>query len=106
MNETGSQGHIDPVCGMTVAPNPGRAIDQEGTRYYFCSERCQGKFRDNPARYLKAGAAPISATTAASSGLSPAGATYTCPMHPEIRQTGPGTCPKCGMALEPLVVGA
>jgi Cu+-exporting ATPase len=69
----------------------------EGTDYYFCSARCREKFIADPAKYLT----PTSETPAV-----PAGTIYTCPMHPEIRQTGPGTCPICGMALEPEHAGA
>ena len=85
---------IDPVCGMQVDPatTPHHA-SHAGTDYHFCSARCQAKFVADPPRYLapKAEAAPSA----------PAGTIYTCPMHPEIRQEGPGTCPICGMALEP-----
>ena len=66
----------------------------EGHTYYFCSPRCLAKFTAEPLRYLKPAAAPAAA------GRRP-GTIYTCPMHPEIRQVGPGSCPICGMALEP-----
>ncbi len=87
--------HTDPVCGMKVAANPQRHVVNEGVDYYFCCPKCVEKFRADPAKYLaaKEPAPPPSPTEAA--------ATFTCPMHPEIRQQGPGTCPKCGMALEP-----
>ncbi len=83
----------DPVCGMTVDPakSPHRHV-HEGATYHFCSAGCRTKFADDPAKYLKPPAPP------------PAGAAdviYTCPMHPEVRQKGPGSCPLCGMALEP-----
>lgn len=83
---------VDPVCGMTVDPavSPHRAT-HEGTEYHFCSAGCRAKFMNDPARYL----AP------AEPGPVVQGAIYTCPMHPEVRQEGPGTCPICGMALEP-----
>ncbi|HEX9524737.1 MAG TPA: heavy metal-binding domain-containing protein, partial [Reyranella sp.] len=83
----------DPVCGMTVktAHAPNKA-DHSGHTYYFCSARCLGKFTAEPRRYLKPAAAPSAAKQ---------GTIYTCPMHPEIRQVGPGSCPICGMALEP-----
>ncbi|MCI0567388.1 MAG: heavy metal translocating P-type ATPase [Acidobacteria bacterium] len=72
-----------------------------GTTYYFCSDWCVQKFKEDPDRYLASpGAAAKPSTSPSSDTL------YTCPMHPEIRQKGPGTCPLCGMALEPLVVGA
>src|SRR6185436_15976009 len=66
-----------------------------GTTYYFCSDHCLRKFSADPARYVKAETANVPAPPLDE------GATYTCPMHPEVRQVGPGTCPKCGMALEP-----
>jgi P-type Cu2+ transporter len=90
------QTHIDPVCGMTVSPNPAKSFNHNGTVYYFCSPGCVTKFRADPARYLDK-AEPAPAPDA------PQGAIYTCPMHPEIRQVGPGNCPICGMALEPLM---
>jgi Cu+-exporting ATPase len=82
---------IDPVCGMTVDPHttPHRHQHQ-GRTYYFCSAGCRGKFAADPARYLGGKQAPVAGD-----------AIYTCPMHPEIRQVGPGSCPICGMALEP-----
>jgi Cu+-exporting ATPase len=85
----------DPVCGMTVDPatTPHHA-QYEGADYHFCSARCREKFIAHPAKYLS----PAEATPVASAA---AGTIYTCPMHPEIRQEGPGTCPICGMALEP-----
>ncbi len=86
---------IDPVCGMTVDPATakGGSAEHEGTTYHFCSAGCHGKFVADPAHYLgDAPPAPVEA---------PAGAMYTCPMHPQIRQDHPGTCPICGMALEP-----
>ncbi|OIP19511.1 MAG: copper-translocating P-type ATPase [Betaproteobacteria bacterium CG2_30_59_46] len=70
----------------------------EGVTYHFCSEHCLHKFRDHPHQYLKQDKAPPAATTATG--------TYTCPMHPEVRQQEPGVCPKCGMALEPMGVPA
>jgi len=95
-------GLTDPVCGMSVTEqSPHRA--HHGTReFYFCSAGCQGKFTADPARYLKAANEPASPTPAhAATGT---GTTiYTCPMHPQIRQKGPGSCPICGMALEPLI---
>ena len=91
----------DPVCGMTVDPHktPHRA-EHAGRNYYFCAAGCRAKFLADPARYL----GPPVATS--KPPLAPAGAIYTCPMHPEVRQVGPGACPICGMALEPLVVSA
>jgi Cu+-exporting ATPase len=92
-------GVIDPVCGMAVDPHttPHRHTYQ-GRPYYFCSAGCRTKFAADPARYA------LPTTTAAPSVA--AGTIYTCPMHPQIRQTGPGACPICGMALEPELVSA
>jgi P-type Cu+ transporter len=92
---------IDPVCGMTVDPHttPHKA-DFAGHPYYFCSAGCRSKFVANPANYLD----PQQAKSA--SEPLPEGTIYTCPMHPEIRQVGPGSCPICGMALEPAVASA
>jgi Cu+-exporting ATPase len=87
---------VDPVCGMTVDPatSPHRLSHAQRT-YHFCSAVCRGKFVADPEKYLH-GAAPDPAAE-----VLPAGTIYTCPMHPEIRQIGPGACPICGMALEP-----
>ncbi len=85
---------LDPVCGMTVDPaTTAHHATHEGAHYHFCSARCLAKFTAHPAKYLSGGTTgePVAA----------AGAMWTCPMHPEIRQQGPGTCPICGMALEP-----
>src|SRR5216683_4881595 len=91
---------IDPVCGMKVniAGAKNMAV-HDGRTYYFCSARCLGKFTAEPLRYLK----PAEVAPAAPA---PAGTIYTCPMHPQIRQIGPGSCPICGMALEPELVSA
>lgn len=84
----------DPVCGMTVDPSSAASsFEFGGQTYYFCSRHCLAKFQANPAAF-------VGAPDAAS--LSKPGTKYTCPMHPEVVQDGPGTCPKCGMALEPL----
>jgi Cu+-exporting ATPase len=92
-----SAGAIDPVCGMTVDPQnaAGSSVYQDKT-YYFCSKGCVAKFEADPEKYLHPQAAP--------EPMQPvdAGTEYTCPMHPEVRQNGPGACPKCGMALEPV----
>ncbi len=85
----------DPVCGMTVDPRstPHHAT-HAGHDYHFCAARCREKFVADPAAWLgeRQPAPPV-----------PAGALYTCPMHPEVQQPGPGDCPKCGMALEPMM---
>jgi Cu+-exporting ATPase len=84
----------DPVCGMDVDIASAISVVQEGTTYYFCSESCRTKFRANPAAFLKRSSeAPPSAPAN--------GIEYTCPMHPEIVRNKPGSCPICGMALEP-----
>ena len=90
----------DPVCGMSVDPaKASHRAEHDGHTYFFCSAGCRTKFVADPAKYL----APAPATAAAAA---PAGAIHTCPMHPEIRQIGPGHCPICGMALEPLLATA
>ena len=89
---------IDPVCGMTVDKTAGKPqFEHDGTRYHFCSTHCHTRFAADPQHYLDG------AHRQAEADL-PAGTQYTCPMHPEIIQIGPGTCPKCGMALEPMGV--
>jgi P-type Cu+ transporter len=94
MTET-SVPHLDPVCQMTVEPETAAAhVRHDGVDYYFCSEWCAEQFKEKPSAFL----APHGAE---SEGPAPAGAIYFCPMDPEVRQEGPGTCPKCGMALEP-----
>ena len=92
----------DPVCGMDVDPHqaPGQTEHQRRT-YYFCSTHCQARFEADPDQYLKAEAEPPA--TAPTEGEV---VEYTCPMHPEIRRAGPGSCPICGMALEPVTVTA
>jgi Cu+-exporting ATPase len=90
------EGVTDPVCGMTVDPHTAKHHTEHGGRaYYFCSAGCRTKFVNDPQKYL--------------GGREPApvaeGTIYTCPMHPQIRQVGPGSCPICGMALEPEIAG-
>ena len=90
----------DPVCGMLVDPRTTPYRQQHAGRpYFFCSAGCQSKFLDNPTKYLAR--SELTAPPAA-----PEGTIYTCPMHPQIRQVGPGFCPICGMALEPDLVTA
>ena len=97
----------DPVCGMTVAPTSPHRAELAGRPYGFCSARCRSKFMADPQKYLAPAAAdgalpmPAAAPAAAAPAPAAAAAIYTCPMHPEIRQPQPGSCPKCGMALEP-----
>jgi Cu+-exporting ATPase len=94
-------GARDPVCGMTVDPQAtAHRYALAGHTHYFCSAGCRAKFAADPAKYLgsEAGKPPPAPV--------PQGTIYTCPMHPEIRQSGPGHCPICGMALEPLLATA
>jgi len=95
----------DPVCGMSVDRASAKWISKhEGARYYFCSEGCQKKFEAAPESYLgKVGAHVHHAPSVAAAKPVPAGAKWTCPMHPQIVRDGPGDCPICGMALEPMV---
>lgn len=88
---------VDPVCGMTVKPESPHETILDGVTHRFCSAKCKAKFEADPARYLapKSSPQPVSAEELQRE--------YTCPMHPEVRQYGPGSCPKCGMALEPVV---
>jgi Cu+-exporting ATPase len=89
---------IDPVCGMTVDPKTTKHhLHWHGRPLFFCSAGCKTKFEADPERYLNRQEKPPAA---------PAGTVYTCPMHPEVRQVGPGACPICGMALEPETVTA
>ena len=101
--------HRDPVCGMTVKPDSPHRHVFEGREYRFCSAGCLAKFAADPRRYLAAPAAagmPDVAEKAAPRPAvpAPAGGEWTCPMHPEIVRDRPGSCPICGMALEPRTV--
>ena len=88
----------DPVCGMGVTAQSAHHLEHDGRPHYFCSAKCRSRFAEAPGKYLTDdGAAEQQAVAQAP------GAIYTCPMHPEIRQDRPGNCPKCGMALEPLM---
>ena len=87
----------DPVCGMDVDSHAAKhTAEHDGHPYYFCSAGCRTKFVANPTAYLDKSAADTHEV--------PVGSFYTCPMHPQIRQIGPGACPICGMALEPEIV--
>lgn len=89
----------DPVCGMLVDPCTSmHSAEHQGRQYYFCSGGCREKFLGDPQRYLSGNTRPQEHV--------PEGTIYTCPMHPEVRQVGPGFCPICGMALEPEIVTA
>ncbi|HBP21772.1 MAG TPA: copper-transporting ATPase, partial [Planctomycetes bacterium] len=105
-----TQRPIDPVCGMSVDPAraAGRAV-HEGQEYWFCSKSCEAKFIAEPAKYVKPskpaccdghGGHETKAPVSSTSPHHASEADYTCPMHPEVRQSGPGSCPECGMALE------
>lgn len=96
-SSTQTEGLKDPVCGMAVTAQSEHHLSHQGQNYYFCSAKCQGKFAADPERYASpVAAAPVSAPASIET-------IYTCPMHPEIRQDHPGSCPKCGMTLEPLL---
>lgn len=93
----GTQTAKDMVCGMTVAVKPdGRHAEFQGKTFHFCSEKCQTKFKADPWFYA-------SGRATGQKKAAPADAQYTCPMHPEIVRDAPGSCPICGMALEPMV---
>ena len=88
---------LDPVCGMPLDTSAAKyKHSHAGQRWYFCSQHCLDRFAAEPERHAKAAGKPVATP----------GAIYTCPMHPEIRQPGPGNCPKCGMALEPVAPSA
>jgi Cu+-exporting ATPase len=100
---------VDPVCGMTVSPAAAAGSNEyNGQTYYFCSTHCLNKFREDPERFLnKSPEAMASQPVRIQRAQKLAKATdYTCPMHPEVRQDKPGSCPKCGMTLEPVTVTA
>jgi len=94
LNSPDGQTVHDPVCGMTVDPGTtAHKSSHQGEAYFFCSAHCKKKFDTDPESYKDG---PPEAEPM------PEGTLYTCPMHPEIVQEGPGSCPKCGMALEPM----
>ena len=94
--EKGSEGATDPVCGMSVDPTTTPHVAMHGgEHHHFCSAGCLAKFEADPDRYAAKGA-PVAVDA-------PEGAIWTCPMHPEIQRPGPGSCPICGMALEPAM---
>jgi P-type Cu+ transporter len=117
----GAPKHKDPVCGMMVAPDKAAAkVERAGQTYYFCSKRCAERFSSEPGKFLAvpgtAGMDHVHApaehgamhrtASASSKDADEKKARYTCPMHPEVMQMGPGSCPICGMALEPTDVFA
>src|SRR5262249_37172937 len=96
MTESDTKMATDPVCGMKLDIGArGPSAKHDGHIYYFCSEGCREQFAADPGRYLPKQDEPKPL---------PQGTLYTCPMHPEIVQEGPGHCPICGMALEPMGV--
>jgi Cu+-exporting ATPase len=90
---------IDPVCGMIVSQPSEHQHQHDGKVYDFCSSGCLQKFKSSPDQYLDSD--PQSEKECSDDSCSATSTTYTCPMHPEVEQQGPGACPKCGMALEP-----
>ncbi len=101
MHVNSTQLSKDPVCGMDVDRQMAKhEAEHNGKTYYFCAAGCRTKFIAEPLKYLDHGSAPMAAANV------PKGTTYTCPMHPQIWQVGPGACPICGMALEPETVSA
>jgi Cu+-exporting ATPase len=92
----------DPVCGMLVAPSPAKSrAEHDGHTYYFCCGGCKDKFVADPGQYLNPTTTAAPAVPSAPSARVVQGTIYTCPMHPQIRRSEPGSCPICGMALEP-----
>ncbi len=91
--EAAGEACIDPVCGMSVKPESPHRSEFAGASYRFCSAKCKSRFDQDPQRYLRPGQPKATDS----------GTEYTCPMHPEVRRIGPGICPKCGMALEPVL---
>jgi len=89
----------DPVCGMSVTEESEYHAYYNESNYYFCSQGCEDKFKASPDSYLNP--VPLKSSTCQDDSCSLKSTTYTCPMHPEVEQQGPGSCPKCGMALEP-----
>jgi Cu+-exporting ATPase len=98
MKQIQNQLELDPICGMTVDPDRAAgSYEYQGKTYYFCSTHCLHRFRENPEQFLQKSALPVQIE-------SKPGQKYTCPMHPEIVRDAPGSCPICGMALEPVTV--
>ena len=85
----------DPVCGMTVGPNSPHRLEHDGQTYLFCSAGCLAKFEADPSRYLGR-TEPTQPGPSSPVGAVAGGRDFTCPMHPEVRQQKPGSCPKCG----------
>ncbi len=95
---------VDPVCNMEVDPTTAAAMEEHGgTRYFFCSQGCATKFRADPGKYVQHRHAELPAPPPSQKDLQ---TEYICPMDPEVHKMGPGSCPKCGMALEPATISA
>src|SRR5215472_4487594 len=100
---------LDPVCGMTVDPQKARGtVEHKGKTYYFCSAGCVEHFRDEPEKYLAPkpvaiGMAPARPQPPAAPATTQKGS-WVCPIDPEVRESKPGPCPQCGMALEPQAI--
>jgi len=99
-HQDSTPGLTDPVCGMSVTQDSENHFHYKDQDYYFCSSHCEEKFKTSPEHYLNTAPAKVDTCPDDSCSLSSANTTYTCPMHPEVEQQGPGSCPKCGMALE------
>jgi Cu+-exporting ATPase len=100
---------VDPVCGMTVDPSEAAgSYEYSGQIYYFCSTNCLYRFQKDPERFLQKREPivlqPVGIQRGPKTAITPVAETYTCPMHPEVSQDKAGSCPKCGMALEPAIV--
>ena len=94
-------GPHDPVCGMDVDPTSPLRYTYAGQTFLFCSGHCLARFKEDPGKYAQGQGPSPPAAEASDERRAPSGTTHTCPMHPEVRQDKPGSCPKCGMALEP-----
>lgn len=92
---SGDKVGVDSVCGMKMNPEGSASYNYAGRTYYFCSAHCHHKFESSPQKYVETPESTPKSKTDSE-------ILYTCPMHPEVRQKGPGNCPLCGMALEPL----
>jgi len=99
-----SEQAVDPVCGMSVSiAETTPSLDHEGRKYYFCRPQCLERFRENPQQFISSLAKPAVHEPEPATGAS---IEFTCPMHPEIVRDRPGSCPICGMALEPKTISA
>src|ERR1039457_197898 len=98
----------DPVCRMTVDPAKAASAEYNGATFYFCCQGCVTKFQVDPAKYLqpKLASPTVQLIAKVRPKKEESNADYTCPMHPEVHKAGPGSCPKCGMALESATIEA